>query len=52
MNPYEHLWKTLKVSLDGMSKLVPHLAEALKIVKDVMEEGEKMTFGDKGDELK
>lgn len=45
MNPYEHLWKTLKVTLQGMGKLFPQLTTAFNIVRDVMEEGEKIAFG-------
>lgn len=51
MNQYERMWKTLKISLYSMQILTPQLADAFKIVLDVMEQGEKMAFGDKGDNL-
>ena len=52
MNPYEHLWKTLKVTLLGMTKLFPQMAPAFNMVRDVMEEGEKLAFSQKEDESK
>ena len=47
MNPYEHLWKTLKVTLLGMTKLFPQMGPAFNMVRDVMEEGEKLAFSQK-----
>jgi hypothetical protein len=59
MNPYEHLWKSLKstiVDLMGaitpaddsvLPPFAPEYKEAFTIVKDIMDKGEEIKFGKK-----
>ena len=59
MNTYEHLWKSLKSTIDvligaatpGEGMVIPPFApeytEAFTIVKDIMDKGEEIKFGKK-----